>query len=169
MFKVFLLWKFSGNNTDPTSLADTQFSILYHILPCVLPTVLYWQISHLNEDEHDRFTSRSDNSCLVWCKICMWQCNAECSENSMGHIVSRGRRRAGCLLSFAIPTWVLCGSVASSCEQVQVFTSIQERNVSTHSARRTPAYSRPVTEVTMNFTLSHIHFFLHLNIKPKCP
>lgn len=99
----------------------------------------------------------------AWCKICTQNCNAECSESSAECILSRGRRR---LLPSqpCLPTWsgTLCrgDSAANGCGQAQIFPSAQARNISTHSARRTLTFSRPVTEVLANFTLTHVHFSL---------
>lgn len=96
----------------------------------------------------------------AWCKICTQNCNAECSESSIECILSRGRRR---LLPSqpCLPTWsgALCrgDSAANGCGQAQIFPSAQARNISTHSARRTLTFSRPVTEVLANFTLTHVH------------
>lgn len=61
----------------------------------------------------------------------------------------------------ALPPHLVGNSVGDSGGQAQILPSAQARNISTHSARRTLTFSRPVTEELVSFTLIHFHFSLH--------
>lgn len=115
----FFVWNFSGSNTNPTSLADNEFSsssIIFCFACC----------PHLLVDKFLTWIWMSMTDSLqgvvihAWCKICTQNCNTECSESSMKCILSRGRRRRLLPSRPCLPAWlgalwmILVGRLKSS-------------------------------------------------------